>query len=401
MNRARHAAPQQAKTCIGGFENIALLLQGGGALGAYQAGVYEALLEHGVEPTWVAGISIGAINSAIIAGNPREAGVGKLREFWELVSDVGDGGLTQLWTRMLHGDHARGWVNQLAAGNVAASGVPGFFAPRFLPPFLSGEGTPAATSWYDTGALKGTLERLVDFDRINHKAIRFSVGAVNVATGNFAYFDNETDIIRPEHIMASGALPPAFPAVEIDGDFYWDGGMVSNTPLDWVLPSRSDLDTLVLQVDLWSALGNVPRDLPQVATRMKEIQFSSRTRAATEAFRRTQKLRQAFNELLGQMPEELRTTPQAKLLTEASDPAVFNIVQLVYHSPTYEGQSKDYEFSRATMDDHWRAGHADAVKTLSHPEVLTRPTQAHGVEVYDFTTPRAHGPAKATKDTNP
>ncbi len=398
MSKARHAPPEQPKACVGGFESVALLLQGGGALGAYQAGVYEALLEHGVQPTWVAGISIGAINSAIIAGNPLDRGVARLREFWELVSDAGDGGLSQFWTRLLHGDHARGWANSLAAGNVAATGVPGFFAPRFLPPFLSAPGTPDATSWYDTGGLKTTLERLVDFDRINARQTRFSVGAVNVATGNFAYFDNETDTIRAEHIMASGALPPAFPAVEIDGDFYWDGGMVSNTPLDWVLSSRSDLDTLVLQVDLWSALGVLPRDLAGVATRMKEIQYSSRTRAATDDFRRTQKLRQAFNELLEQMPDDLKATPQAKLLTEAADPAVFNIVQLVYHSPTYEGQSKDYEFSRATMDDHWRAGHRDAVKTLAHPEVLTRPSRAHGVDVYDFTTPHSLGPAKASKE---
>jgi NTE family protein len=202
--------------------------------------------------------------------------------------------------------------------------------------------------------------------------------------------------------MASGALPPAFPAVEIDGEFYWDGGMVSNTPLDWVLSARSDLDTLVLQVDLWSARGELPRDLSEVAVRMKEIQFSSRTRAATDDFRKLQKMRAVFNELLEQMPDDLKATPQAKLLAEASDPSVYNIVQLVYRSPTYEGHSKDFEFSRRTMEEHWRAGHRDAVKTLSHPEVLVLPTTAHGVEVFDFTTPRAEQtPAKSTKHTLP
>lgn len=368
------------------FESVALLLQGGGALGAYQAGVYEALLDHGIDPTWIAGISIGAINAAIIAGNAPSARVAKLRGFWELVSDAGDGGLGNFWSGLLSGDIARGFVNQLAAGQIMTSGVPGFFTPRFPPPYLAQNGSRAATSWYDTKALRATLDRFVDFDRINARETRFSVGAVNVRTGNFAYFDNAADTIRPEHIMASGALPPAFPAVEIDGEFYWDGGMVSNTPLDWVLSSRSDLDTLVLQVDLWSARGDLPRDLSEVAVRMKEVQFSSRTRTATDAFRRTQKLRCVFNDLLRKLPPELAESDEAKLLAEASDPSVFNIVQLIYRSPTYEGQSKDYEFSRRTMEEHWAAGHRDATRTLAHPEVLQPPANAHGVEVYDFTS---------------
>ena len=383
------APPEQPKANATAFESVALLLQGGGALGAYQAGVYEALQDANVEPTWIAGISIGAINSAIIAGNPRETRVAKLREFWELASQPHDGGWGSLWTDLLNGDMARGWVNQLSAGQIMAKGVPGFFTPRVPPPFLLPAGLPGATSWYDTSALRPTLERLVDFDRINAKTLRFSVGAVNVRTGNFAYFDNETDVIRPEHIMASGALPPAFEAIEIDGEFYWDGGMVSNTPLDWVLSARSDLDTLIFQVDLWSAQGGLPRDLSEVAVRMKEVQFSSRTRAATDSFKKLQTLRAAFNELLAQMPAELAATPQARLLAEASDPAVYNIVQLVYRSATYEGQSKDYEFSRRTMEEHWEAGRQDALKTLSHPEVLTRPTGAHSVQTFDFTTPSA------------
>jgi NTE family protein len=377
--------PGRPKT--NGFESVALLLQGGGALGAYQAGVYEALLDADIEPSWIAGISIGAINSAIIAGNPRESRVARLREFWELVSQPQDGGWSSLWSDMLNGDAARGWVNQISAGEIMARGVPGFFTPRIPPPFLRTPDLQGATSWYDTSALKPTLERLVDFDRINAKTMRFSVGAVNVRTGNFAYFDNETDKIRPEHIMASGALPPAFEAVEIDGEYYWDGGMVSNTPLDWVLSARSDLDTLIFQIDLWSARGVLPRDLPEVAVRMKEVQFSSRTRAATDSFKKLQRLRAAFNELLAQMPPELAATPQARLLAEAADPAVYNIVQLVYHSATYEGQSKDYEFSRRTMEDHWEAGRRDARLALSHPEVLTRPTGDHSVQTFDFTLP--------------
>ena len=380
------------------FPSVALLLQGGGALGAYQAGVYEALAERGIEPTWTCGISIGAINSAIIAGNAPEQRVDRLRAFWELASGGSIG-----WGRWLPGlatdAVVRGLINQFAAGGVAANGVPGFFAPRFPPPPLQPGGTPAATSWYDTSALKQTLEKLVDFHRINDKrAMRFSVGAVNVATGDFAYFDNATDTIRPEHIMASGALPPAFPAVEIGGQHYWDGGMVSNTPLDWVLSARTELDTLVFQVDLWSADGSLPRDLASVAVRMKEVQYSSRTRAATDEFRTAQRLRAAFQALLKQMPAELAATPEARLLAEASDPALYNIVQLVYRSPTYEGQSKDYEFSRQTMEEHWRTGYENACTTLDHPEVLALPTDPSGVAVYDFLHPRHHKPAKSPKD---
>ena len=225
--------------------------------------------------------------------------------------------------------------------------------------------------------------------------MRFSVGAVNVRTGNFAYFDNATDTIRAEHVMASGALPPGFDSVEIDGERYWDGGLVSNTPLDWVLSARSDLDTLVLQVDLWNARGALPRDLAEVAVRIKDIQFSSRTRAATDGFRKVQEMRAAFNELLAQLPPELAATPQAKFLALESDPAVYNIVQLIYRSATYEGESKDYEFSRRTMEEHWRAGYDDATATLKHPEVLTLPTTAHGVAVYDFLNP-ATAPVQVT-----
>lgn len=382
-------APSEApKPSSTPFESVALLLQGGGALGAYQAGVYQALFEANVEPTWVAGISIGAINSAIIAGNPSEGRVARLREFWELASDGAHAGGWLNWWSPFTGDAARKWINQMAAGQIMTSGVPGFFTPRFPAPCFQPPGAPGATSWYDTSALRPTLERLVDFDRINAKTMRFSVGAVNVRTGNFAYFDNELETIRPEHVMASGALPPAFDAIEIDGEFYWDGGLVSNTPLEWVLSSRSDLDTLIFQVDLWSARGPLPQDLTEVAVRIKEVQYSSRTRAATDNFKRMQKLRAAFNELLAQMPPELAATPQARLLAKASDPAVYNIVQLVYRSATYEGQSKDYEFSRRTMDEHWAAGVRDAKLTLSHPEVLELPKTAQAVAVYDFLTSR-------------
>ncbi|KQT87118.1 patatin-like phospholipase family protein [Aurantimonas sp. Leaf443] len=375
---------------------MALLLQGGGALGAYQAGVYEALAEHGIEPNWVAGISIGAINCALVAGNAPQTRVEKLRAFWEGVT-TGPGDWADHLPQVAADRQLRGFINQVSALQVLAGGVPGFFAPRLPPPPFQSMGTPAATSWYDTRPLRATLERLVDFDRINARAMRFSVGAVNVTSGNFAYFDNATHTIRAEHVMASGALPPGFAAVEIDGEHYWDGGMVSNTPLDWVLSAGSTLDTLVFQVDLWSAQGALPRDLASVAVRMKEIQFSSRTRAATDAFTARRELRAAFQALHAQLPDALKETREARLLAAESDPAVTSIVQLIYRSPTYEGQSKDYEFSRQTMEDHWRTGYENARRTLSHREVLTPPADPPGIAVYDFINEgRAHRAALRT-----
>jgi NTE family protein len=384
------------------FESVALVLQGGGALGAYQAGVYEALLNAGIEPSWVAGISIGAVNSALIAGNPRERRVERLRDFWETVTESGGASAgfwgDFLWGDLLAGGPARGWMNQVSAGRSLAEGAPGFFTPRVPPPYLRASGTPGAESWYDVAPLKATLERLVDFDRINSREIRFSVGAVNVLTGNFAYFDNARHRIGPRHVMASGALPPAFAPVEVEGEFYWDGGLVSNTPLDWVLSAHSDLDTLIFQVDLWSARGEAPRDLAEVAARAKDIQYSSRTRAATDEFRKVQRMRAAFNELLALMPPELAETPQARLLARASDPAVYNIVQLIYRSPPYEGQCKDFEFSRRTMEEHWAAGRRDAEKTLAHRDVLSLPKGPNAVRVYDFITPSGGAAVRTEKD---
>lgn len=365
------------------FGSVALVLQGGGALGAYQAGVYERLLEGDIEPNWLSGISIGAINSAIIAGNARQDRVARLREFWELVSDGGACAPGANWSALTLADTARAWVNQLAAGSAFVRGVPGFFEPR-MPSFPFGGSQ--ATSFYDTSPLRATLERLVDFDRINARETRLSVGAVNVRTGNFAYFDNATERIRVEHIMASGALPPAFDAVEIDGEKYWDGGMVSNTPLEWVLSNSSGLDTLVWQVDLWSAHGELPRDMASVATRMKEIQYSSRTRMATDSLRKVKKLHTALSELLAMIPADMAASPQAQLLAAAGDPALYNIVELVYRSATYEGQYKDVEFSRRTMNEHWQAGYKDADSTLTHKEILQLPTIDANPAVFDFLT---------------
>ena len=369
------------------FEQIALLLQGGGALGAYQAGVYEALAEAQLEPDWVAGISIGGINSALIAGNPPERRVERLRQFWELVT------AHPLWrcgSSSEHdvfaprGDAARAVANQISAGIALTHGATGFFAPRLPVPWLQPAGTAAATSYYDTAPLKATLERLIDFDRINSGEMRFSVGAVNIMTGNFVYFDNTTHTIRPEHVMASGALPPGFPPIEIDGEFYWDGGLVSNTPLQWVVESETRRDTLAFQVDLWNAQGSIPRTMREVLTRQKEIQYSSRTRANSDRFKHEQKLRNALADLLDKLPEDLRSSPEYAVLNPVADRKVYSLVQLIYRSKHYEGDLKDYEFSRPSMREHWRAGYHDTVRALRHPEVLQRPASIEGVLMFDL-----------------
>src|SRR4051812_44391717 len=328
------------------FECVALLLQGGGALGAYQGGVYEALSEANIHPDWIAGISIGAINAAIIAGNPPNARVDRLREFWTQVTSSAPWHWPgNPFIDLAQSDDTRNLLNQTSANLAAAFSAAGFFSARPLMPWLQPGGTLASTSFYDTKQLKDTLERLVDFDRLNAGMTRFSAGAVNVRTGNFVYFDTTTHKITPEHVMASGALPPGFPAVEIDGEHYWDGGLVSNTPLQWVVDAEPRRDTLAFQVDLWSAPGECPRNMFEVMTREKEIRYSSRTRAGTDQFKHLQKLRHALAGLLGKLPDDLKSSPEARLLGNAADRTVYNVVHLIYRAKSYEGHSKDYEFS--------------------------------------------------------
>jgi len=368
------------------FECVALLLQGGGALGAYQGGVYEALAEADIHPNWIAGISIGAINAAIIAGNPPNSRVDRLREFWMQVTSSAPWDFSRNpFVDLARGDNARNLLNQTSASLAAAFGAAGFFSARPVMPWLQPGGSLAATSFYDTKHLKQTLERLVDFDRLNAGMTRFSAGAVNVRTGNFVYFDTTTHTIAPEHVMASGALPPGFPAIEIDGEHYWDGGLVSNTPLQWVIESNPRRqDTLAFQVDLWSSQGALPRNLGEVATRHKEIQFSSRTRASTGQFKYVHRVQRALDALLRRLPVDLEANDDLKILKSVASDKVYNIIHLIYRAKNHEGHSKDYEFSRLSMQDHWRAGYHDAVRTLRHPEVLARPTSLDGVFTFDL-----------------
>ncbi len=363
--------------CFPGTQRV-LVLQGGGALGSYQAGAFHELSKHGFMPHWIAGISIGAINAAIIAGNPPERRHARLKEFWELASSPVP------WLPLPLGDQPRSVFNEISAAWIAAFGVPGFFTPRFPPAMLWPAGSPQSMSVYDTAPLRETLLRLVDFDLINAKATRLSVGAVNVRTGNFTYFDNAHQTIGPEHILASGALPPSFPPIEIDGEHYWDGGIVSNTPLDYVLDQESNLDLLIFQIDLFSARGPLPNSLLEALEREKDIRYSSRTRLNTDANKRLHNTRKAIRDLIRKLPEELKSDPLAITLNEAAKENAVSVVHLIYREKNYEANSKDYDFSRIGVLDHWAAGERDVRHALINPKWMTGPPSGEAMVTYDL-----------------
>jgi NTE family protein len=361
-----------------------LVLQGGGALGSYQAGAYQALCHHDFEPEWIAGISIGAINAAIIAGNPREKRVGRLKEFWEMVS------APVPWNPLTVGDRGRSLFNETSAALIATFGVPGFFTPRFPPAPFWPQGSPQSQSYYDTAPLRATLERLVDFDRINDLKTRLSVGAVSVTTGNFKYFDNFEfkklgKKIGPEHIMASGALPPGFPSIVVEGEHFWDGGVSSNTPLDFVLDAEITNDLLIFQVDLFSARGPLPISLLEAAEREKEIRYSSRTRMNTDKNREVHNARKALRELMGKLPDYLRNDPSVEILCKAAKENTVTVVHLIYRSKNYESSSKDYDFSHVGMVEHWGAGERDVHLSMRHKDWLDRPQSDETMVTYDLT----------------
>jgi len=374
------------------FADKALVLQGGGALGAYQAGVYDALSARVKDLDWVVGVSIGAINAALIAGNEPALRVDRLREFWDLVSSAPG-------QQLPAGSGNRLLLNQWSATSAVLFGIPGFFKPRVDPTLMLGGAAPV-TSYYDTAPLKETLERLIDFDRINDGDMRLSVGAVNVRTGNSVYFDNRTQKIGPEHIMASGALPPGFPPVHIDGEDYWDGGIVSNTPLQYLLDTHVRTEPLVaLQVDLFSARGTMPQTLSEVAQRQKDIIYSSRTRMNTDALSANVNLQQAVADLIAKLPARLRDDESVELLRAQMNHAPIDIVHLIYRNRPYDLDSKDYEFSRATVREHWEAGVRDMRNTLAHPEWLESATE-NGVTTFDLTEPDALRVRRPTLDMN-
>ena len=359
-------------------EKNILVLQGGGALGAYQAGAYEALMGLGKEPSWIAGISIGAINAAIIAGNKPEVRVAKLKMFWDKLSSGLQG------TSFFPGDQGRSFFNEMSSMAATMFGIPGFFSPRMISPFFAWPGTSSATSFYDTAPLRETLLELVDFDLINDSPIRLSIGAVNVRSGNFRYFDTTTDKITVDHIMASGALPPGFPPVLIEGEYYWDGGLVSNTPLYHVIDAADrSINLCIFQVDLFSSEGLLPRTLLEAAEREKEIRFSSRTRMGTAAAMAEQKLRKAAMNLLTKLPTEMQNDPDVMILKDSAREAGITVMHLIKRATGTDSQSKDYEFSRLSMDEHWHEGLSDVKKSFASKAWKNRKIPDMGMITFD------------------
>jgi NTE family protein len=360
---------------------VVFVLQGGGALGSYQAGAFEALAEGGFMPDWVAGVSIGAINAAIIAGNPPERRVARLRAFWEMVtsSTASFPSLRlPLWETI---------EQRVGAAGAMMFGQPGFFRPRNPLAWFGGEGP---VSYYDTSDLCRTLEELVDFDRINSRNTRLSVGSVEVETGNMIYFDSAQMRLTPDHIMASGALPPGFPPVEIDGKQYWDGGLVSNTPLQYVMGEKPRQHSLIFQVDLFPARGPRPRTLDEVAEREMDIRYSSRTRTGTEDAGDKQNLRRQVRLFLSRLPPELADDPVARQMHEVACSAEIDVVHLIYRPAVPQGAQKDYQFDRATMGRRWAEGHENAQRTLRAAPWNKPVAPDIGFRTFDVTDPRKH-----------
>jgi NTE family protein len=363
------------------FERVALVLQGGGALGSYQAGVYEAMHEAGLEPDWLAGVSIGAVNAAIIAGNRPDRRLDRLRSFWERITD------RRIWPFAPDGDDLRKARNQQSALATLTFGTPGFFRPNAVNPWLAPRGAAAATAFYDTAPLRQTLEELVEWDLLAEAGghPRLAVGAVNVRDGNFQYFDSARMRLAPEHVMASGALPPGLPMVKVAGEWFWDGGLVSNTPLQYLLEDEADgRDSLVFQVDLFPARGPLPRDMEEVLGREKDIRFSSRTRINTDAYTRQRRWQLRLKDALDRLPEALLTEEDRAMRQALAALPQLSILQLVYQAKAYEGQAKDYEFGPETMREHWQAGLDDTRRTLARPEWRALPPEDPGVVTHDI-----------------
>ncbi|GAA4761396.1 patatin-like phospholipase family protein [Stakelama sediminis] len=357
---------------------VALVLQGGGALGSFQGGVIEALADIDVSVDWVAGISIGAINAAIFAGNPAERRVERLETFWETVTAA----LPSF--PLPPQDIFREIAHEWSAGMVLGTGVPGFFAPRPFPPMLSPPGTCDALSFYDSAPLVETLDKLVDWDLLNDGPVRLSVGAVDIESGNFRYFDTHEMRLDARHIMASGALPPGLPPVEIDGRYYWDGGLVSNTPLSHVLDNQ-DAPMLVLQVDLFSANADMPRTIMDVMAREKEIRFSSRTRQVSTERLKLRQEREAIRKVLDKLPPDLADDPDVVALRAQAQERPVSIVQLIYRANAWEGGSRDFEFSARTMNEHWMAGHTAVRETMQNARLLASNILDGHTAAFDLT----------------
>ena len=360
-----------------------LVLQGGGALGAYQAGVYQAMHENDLAPDWVVGTSIGAINAALIAGNREADRVPRLREFWNQVSHVDALDMNRV------SDNVRRWNTWFATADAMVHGVRGFFSPRLFNAFAAGGAVaPEKASFYDTAPLAETLRELVDFDYLHGpQGARLSVNALKVTSGELVSFDSDTQPIKVEHIMASGALPPGFPAVRIDGELYWDGGLYSNTPLETVLADRASIDTLCFMVDLWNPVGPEPTTLDEVQTRQKDVMFASRSVRHIENYLRTHKLQTMVRALYDRLPAELKGSAGQQLLEETGCNTTIHVVRIPYGGQDWHMAAKDINFSRGSIDWRWQQGYQDASRAIAQADWLNAVDAGVGVVVHDLDPP--------------
>jgi NTE family protein len=346
-----------------GMGQIVLVMQGGGALGAYQGGVYQALDEAGIEPDWVIGTSIGAINAGIIAGNRREDRLVRLQTFWQKMRRSGVSG----WADMVPG-----WGQQLSNAMTVLGGVHGFFTPYgpaqlALGP-LGAAFAPRLTAetagYYSTAPLEETLKEVIDLEILNAATTRLTVGAANVRTGEMHYFDSSREPIGIRHIMASGALPPAFPAIAIDGELYWDGGIISNTPVEAVFEDGQRRDSLVFSVHVWRPSGPDPDTMVRVMSRQKDLQYASRAHTHIARQKQIHKMRHVVSELVKRLPPEVLETPDAQALAAFACTTKMHVVRLVAPPLAGEDHSKDIDFSADGIRQRWEAGLADTRRVI-------------------------------------
>jgi NTE family protein len=337
-------------------EQTILVFQGGGALGAYQAGVYEALHEAGVEPDWIIGTSIGAINASLIAGNAPDKRLPRLREFWQRMAHKA------LW----HQSSAWPLLSQtLSYWTTLGWGIPGFFEPNhraFWGPHV--HLGPDASGYYSTAPLQKTLQELADFSLVNQCKPRLTVGAAHVRTSRMHYFDSRDMLIDVRHVMASGALPPAFPGVRIDGELYWDGGILSNTPTEVIFEERPRRNSLIFAVHMWNPVGPEPETIWEVLHRQKDIQYSSRVATHIARQLEAHRLRHVIRELVTHMPEEIRQIESVRALASWGCPTQMHVVRLLAPRLGNEDHTKDVDFSPSGIRQRWEAGHASAQKAI-------------------------------------
>lgn len=353
--------------------HVILVLQGGGSLGAYHLGVYEALAERSLHPQWVSGISIGAFTAAVLAGNRPEHRVARLREFWREISWPGD------WGRWLPVQ----WRKMANVASHAASlllGQPHFFAPRWVSPLGSAEGSEEALSFYTTTPMRSTLQRLVDFDYINSRATRLSLGAARVRDGELVFFDNSRDQIGPEHVLASGSLPPAFPPTRINGELYWDGGCVTNTPLNAILESPPKRDTVIFMIDLFDKSGPEPRSMDDVNWRAKSIQFASRTANNIAQVARVHNMSQRRGDGAHSFSGGSRAEP----------PPRRDIVHLIYRRGADQTGDSDAEFSRWSIEERRQSGYRDMKRVLEQAPWKRAPREALGPTSFSSADAQPH-----------